>query len=96
MGSLHVLIICIGTSLGNTGDRVPTDCTCFYHIRTEVDLLYSKVKDSSGWMTSWNVKHFFSSPWRVQEIMGTATFLPGAVRDLEIQTRRVLAIYLGG
>ena len=27
--------------------------------------------------------------------MGKASFLPRAVRDLEIQTKRVLALYLG-
>ena len=67
----------------------------FHHLRNEVDQLYSKVKDTSGWMTSWNMKHSFSSPWRVHQIMGKASFLPRAVRDLEIQTKRVLALYLG-
>ena len=66
-----------------------------HHGRTEVDSLYSAAHDKSGWMTSWNVRHSFSSPWRVQEIMRTASFLPGAVRELEMQTRRVLARYLG-
>ena len=41
------------------------------------------------------MKHSFSSPWRVHQIMGKASFLPAAVRDLEIQTKRVLALYLG-
>ena len=67
----------------------------FHHLRNEVDQLYSRVKDSSGWMTNWNMKHSFSSPWRVHQIMGKASFLPAAVRDLEIQTKRVLALYLG-
>eukprot|EP00090_Calanus_glacialis_P017447 TRINITY_DN27161_c0_g1_i6.p1 TRINITY_DN27161_c0_g1~~TRINITY_DN27161_c0_g1_i6.p1 ORF type:complete len:574 (-),score=170.82 TRINITY_DN27161_c0_g1_i6:154-1875(-) len=62
--------------------------------RTEVDLLYSSAHDKSAWMTSWNVRHSFSSPWRVQEIMRTASYLPGAVKELESQARRVLAMVL--
>jgi len=62
--------------------------------RTEVDQLFSSAHDKSGWMTSWNVRHSFSSPSRVHEIMRPAAFLPGAVKELEIQTRRVLARYL--
>ena len=64
-------------------------------VRTEVDQLFSSAHDKSGWMTSWNVRHSFSSPSRVHEIMRPAAFLPGAVKELEIQTRRVLARYLG-
>ena len=45
-------------------------------------------------MTSWNVRHSFSSPWRVQEIMRTASYLPGAVKELESQARRVLARFI--
>ena len=65
-------------------------------IRTEVDLLYSSAHDRSAWMTSWNVRHSFSSPLRVQEIMRTASFLPGAVKELEMQANRVLARFIGG
>ena len=63
-------------------------------IRTEVDLLFSSAHDKSAWMTSWNVRHSFSSPWRVQEIMRTASYLPGAVKELESQARRVLARFI--
>ena len=63
--------------------------------RTEVDDLYSSADDKSAWMTKWNVKHSFSSPMRVQEIMRTASYLPGAVKELEVQAKRVLAKYLG-
>ena len=60
-----------------------------------MDDLYSSAHDKSAWMTKWNVKHSFSSPMRVQEIMRTASYLPGAVKELEVQAKRVLAKYLG-
>ena len=63
--------------------------------RTEVDLLYSSAHDKSAWMTKWNVRHSFSSPGRVQEIMRTASYLPGAVKELEMQAKRILAKFLG-
>lgn len=62
--------------------------------RTEVDELYSKVKEQSGWMTDWNIERSFSSPWRVQEIMRGAAYLPGAVRELEEQVRRGFSAFL--
>ena len=30
---------------------------------------YEKVDEREGWMTEYNVKHKFSSPWRVREAM---------------------------
>jgi len=62
--------------------------------RTEVDLLYTSAHDKSAWMTKWNVRHSFSSPGRVQEIMRTASYLPGAVKELEMQAKRILAKFL--
>ena len=63
--------------------------------RNEIDILYDRVKEKEGWMTDWNVNHRFSSPWRVQETMKSATYLPGAITDLDNTARRVLALYLG-
>jgi len=64
--------------------------------RSEVEQLYSSSHDKSAWMTSWNVKHRFSSPGRVHEIMRTASYLPAAVKELEQQAKRVLARFLDG
>ena len=30
---------------------------------------YERVDEREGWMTEYNVKHKFSSPWRVREAM---------------------------
>lgn len=62
--------------------------------RNEVDILYDRIKDKEGWMTDWNVNHRYSSPWRVQETMKSATYLPGALRDLDTNARKVLALYI--
>ena len=63
--------------------------------RTEVDRLHSGVVERSAWMSTWNVRHSFSSPWRVKEIMKTSLYLPQAVRELDTQARRVLPHVFG-
>ena len=63
--------------------------------RTEVDRLHSGVIERSAWMSAWNVRHSFSSPWRVKEIMKTSLYLPQAVRELDTQARRVLPHFYG-
>ena len=63
--------------------------------RTEVDRLHSGVIERSAWMSAWNVRHSFSSPWRVKEIMKTSLYLPQAVRELDTQARRVLPHFFG-
>ena len=42
-----------------------------------------------------NLRHHFSSPWRVKEIMKSSMYLPSAVRELNIQARRVLPHFIG-
>ena len=42
-----------------------------------------------------NFRHHFSSPWRVKEIMKSSMYLPSAVRELNIQARRVLPHFIG-
>ena len=62
--------------------------------KTEVDKLYTAVTEDSAWMSSWHVKHSFSSPWRVREILKTSRYLPQSVRELETQARRVLPHFI--
>ena len=43
-----------------------------FHNLFIVDLMksaYERVDDREGWMTEYNLKHKFSSPWRVREAM---------------------------
>ena len=63
--------------------------------RTEVERLHSGVVETSAWMSTWNIQHNFSSPWRVKEITKTSLYLPQAVKELESQARRVLPHFLG-
>ena len=62
--------------------------------KIEVDKVFDAVMEKSAWMSSWNVHHSFSSPWRVRDIVKTASYLPGAVKELESQARRVLPHFI--
>jgi len=62
--------------------------------RAEVEQIYHRVREESSWMTEWHLRRNFSSPWRVQEIMRGAGYLPGAIRELGQQTRRGLSPFI--
>ena len=52
-----------------------------------------KINVREGWMTSYNVDHKYSSPYRVHEMMRPISYLPGALRSLESQFKKVLLHY---
>ena len=43
--------------------------TLFYVLADLMKSAYERVDEREGWMTEYNVKHKFSSPWRVREAM---------------------------
>ena len=83
------------TRCGFPGVKVYSLISNFNLHKTEVEKLHHAVTDSSAWMSSWNVKHQFSSSWRIKEILKTSIYLPSAVRELEIQAKRVLPLFIG-
>lgn len=61
--------------------------------RREVEMANEKINVREGWMTAYNVDHKFSSPYRVHEMMRPISYLPGALRSLESQFKKVLLHY---
>ena len=61
--------------------------------RREVEIAFEKVDSQSGWMTRYNVEHKYSSPYRVHEVMRSISYLPGSLKSLEAQLKRVLLHY---
>ena len=59
----------------------------------EVSIAFEKIDNQAGWMTRYNVEHKFSSPYRVHELMRSISYLPGSLRSLEAQLKRVLLHY---
>ena len=43
--------------------------TLFFVLADLMKSAYERVDEREGWMTEYNVKHKFSSPWRVREAM---------------------------
>ena len=83
------------TRCGFPGVKVYSLISNFNLHKTEVEKLHHAVTESSAWMSSWNVKHQFSSAWRIKEILKTSIYLPSAVRELEVQAKRVLPLFIG-
>jgi len=59
----------------------------------EVSIAFEKIDNQAGWMTRYNVDHKFSSPYRVHELMRSISYLPGSLKSLESQFKRVLQHY---
>ena len=61
--------------------------------RKEVEIGFERINIREGWMTQYNVDHQFSSPYRVHEMMRPISYLPGSLRSLESQFKKVLLHY---
>jgi hypothetical protein len=61
--------------------------------RREVDMAFDRIDVQTGWMTQYNVDHKFSSPYRVHELMRSISYLPGSLKSLEGQFKRILLHY---
>ena len=49
---------------------------------------YERVDEREGWMTEYNVKHKFSSPWRVREAMqsiGIGDYLMSTLETFQVK-----------
>jgi hypothetical protein len=45
-------------------------------LQREVDELYTELTERQAWLTAYNVRHSFSSPWRIAEALGMYTLSP--------------------
>ncbi|QQP50186.1 Hexosaminidase Dlike [Caligus rogercresseyi] len=61
--------------------------------KKEVESIFDRVDNQEGWMTHYNVKYGYSSPYRVHETMKSVSFFPGILRSLENQLSKTLAQY---
>ncbi|CAB4056413.1 HEX [Lepeophtheirus salmonis] len=61
--------------------------------KKEVESIFDRVNNHEGWMTPYNVKYRYSSPYRVHETMKSVSFFPGILLSLEHQISKTLAQY---
>ena len=58
---------------------------------------YERVDEREGWMTEYNAKHKFSSPWRVREAMqsiGIGDYLLSTLETFQVIIRMLQDIFI--
>ena len=56
------------------------------HYKSEVEALDTTSRETQGWLTSYNIRHNYSSPWRLSETIGGHTYLVKALEDYRNRT----------
>ena len=60
------------------------------HYKSEVEALYTTSRETQGWLTSYNIRHNYTSPWRLSETIGGHTYLVQALEDYKNRTAHYL------
>ena len=60
------------------------------HYKSEVEALDTTSRETQGWLTSYNIRHNYSSPWRLSETIGGHTYLVKALEDYKNRTAQCL------
>ena len=60
------------------------------HYKSEVEALDTTSRETQGWLTSYNIRHNYSSPWRLSETIGGHTYLVKALEDYKNRTSQCL------
>ena len=61
------------------------------HYKSEVEALDTTSRETQGWLTSYNIRHNYSSPWRLSETIGGHTYLIQALEDYRNRTAHYLS-----
>ena len=61
------------------------------HYKSEVEALDTSSRETQGWLTSYNIRHNYSSPWRLSETIGGHTYLVKALEDYRNRTSHYLS-----
>ena len=61
------------------------------HYKAEVEALDTTSRETQGWLTPYNVRHNYSSPWRLSETIGGHTYLIQALEDYKNRTSHYLS-----
>ena len=60
-------------------------------LKSELDTQELRLKEHEGWLTPYNIRHNFTSNWRVLEPLRRQQVLAKALADLESKAREALA-----
>ena len=52
-----------------------------HHFKGEVEALDTNSRETQGWLTPYNIRHNYSSPWRLTETVSTHAYLIKALKE---------------
>ena len=61
-----------------------------HHFKGEVEALDTNSRETQGWLTAYNIRHNYSSPWRLTEAVGTHAYLIKALKEYARTTTKAL------
>jgi len=61
-----------------------------HHFKGEVEALDTKSGETQGWLTSYNIRHNYSSPWRLTESVSNHGYLIKALKEYAKTTAKTL------
>ena len=59
--------------------------------KTEVEALDTISRETQGWLTSYNIRHNYTSPWRLNEVLNGHSDLLTSLNQYREKTSRTLA-----
>ena len=59
--------------------------------KKEVDTLVTISRENQGWLTNYNIRHNYSSPWRLTEVLSGHSELQKSLAQYKDKTQKSLA-----
>ena len=59
--------------------------------KTEVEALDTISRETQGWLTSYNIRHNYTSPWRLNEVLSGHSDLQSSLNQYREKTSRTLS-----
>lgn len=62
-----------------------------HHFKAEVEALDTSSRETQGWLTPYNIRHNYTSPWRLSETVSGHAYLVKSLREYANKTATALA-----
>ena len=62
-----------------------------HNYKAEVEALDTSSRETQGWLTSYNIRHNYTSPWRLSETVSGHANLLRSLADYKEKTSRTLS-----
>ena len=73
-----------------TGAKIFGAVGSLIRYKAEVDALVTISRETQGWLTNYNIRHNYSSPWRLSEVLNGHTDLQKSLAQYKEKTSKTL------